>query len=82
MSNLTEPKVDATSDFPCKNSSTPGERFEVCQTFSEDYTPNPSKSFPLSPTRQALIDDMIALYSCEPTVEHVKLYTPDCIYDD
>ena len=27
-------------------------------------------------------DDIIALYSCEPTVERVKRYTPDCVYDD
>ncbi len=83
MSNPNEPKVDATSNFPGKNSDTPGEQFEVRQTAtSEDYTPDPSKSLPLSPARQALIDDIIALYSCEPTVERVKRYTPDCVYDD
>lgn len=83
MSNPAEPKVDSTSNFPGKNSSTPGEQFEVRQTSSsEDYTPDPSQSLPLSPTRQALVDDIIALYSCEPTVERVKRYTPDCVYDD
>jgi hypothetical protein len=25
---------------------------------------------------------IIALYSCQPTVERVKRYTPDCVYDD
>jgi len=83
MSNPNEPKVDATSNFPGKNSDTPGEQFEVRQTaHSDDYTPDPSKSLPLSPARQALVDDIIALYSCEPTIERVKRYTPDCVYDD
>lgn len=64
-------------------SHTPGEEFEPRQTHpTEDYTPDPSKSLPLSPARQALIDDIIALYSCQPTVERVKRYTPDCVYDD
>ena len=61
----------------------PGENFEVRQTSStEDYTPDPSKSLPLSPARQRLMDDIIALYSCQPTTERVKRYTPDCVYDD
>jgi hypothetical protein len=64
-------------------SSIPGEEFEVRQTStSEDWTPDPSKSIPLSPQRQALIDDIIALYSCEPTVRRVERYTADCCYDD
>lgn len=64
-------------------SSNPGEQFEPRQTHpTEDYKPDPSKSLPLSPARQALIDDIIALYSCEPTIERVKRYTPDCVYDD
>lgn len=25
---------------------------------------------------------IIALYSCQPTVKRVKRYTPDCVYDD
>ncbi|KAI9849812.1 MAG: hypothetical protein M1837_000025 [Sclerophora amabilis] len=63
--------------------SAPGENFEVRQTSStDDYTPDPSKSLPLSPARQRLVDDILALYSCEPTVERVKRYTPDCVYDD
>lgn len=83
MSNPNEPKVDATSNFPGKNSDTPGEQFEVRQTApSEDYTPDPSKSLPLSPARQALVDDIIELYNMNPTVERVKRYTPDCVYDD
>jgi CDP-diacylglycerol pyrophosphatase len=41
-----------------------------------------SKSLPLDKARQALLDDIIALYSCEPTIERVKRYTPDCVYDD
>ncbi|KAI9847417.1 MAG: hypothetical protein M1838_000912 [Thelocarpon superellum] len=61
----------------------PGEQFEVRQTASsDDYTPNPSKSLPLTPARQRLVDDILALYSCEPTVERVKRYSADCVYDD
>jgi len=61
----------------------PGEQFEIRQTHpTGDYTPDPSKSLKLSPARQRLVDDIIALYSCEPTVERVKRYTPDCVYDD
>ncbi|KAL8743835.1 MAG: hypothetical protein Q9184_008068, partial [Pyrenodesmia sp. 2 TL-2023] len=57
------------SNLP-KDSSVPGEQFEVRQTApSEDYTPDPSKSLKLSPARQALVDDIIALYSCQPTIE-------------
>lgn len=64
-------------------SSQPGENFEVRQTSSsDDWSPDPSKSIKLPPNRQALINDVIALYSCEPTVERVKRYSPDCVYDD
>ncbi|CAI0654266.1 unnamed protein product [Colletotrichum noveboracense] len=70
-------------NFPGKTSATPGEEFEVRQTStSEDWHPDPSKSLPISPARQALIDDIIALYSMEPTVDRVKRYTADCVYDD
>ena len=63
--------------------SAPGENFEHRQTHpSEDYTPDPSKSLPLSKERQALVDDIIDLYSCKPTVQKVRRYTPDCVYDD
>lgn len=63
--------------------SAPGEQFEVRQTSAtEDWHPDPSKSIPLDKARQALVDDIIALYSCEPTIERVKRYTPDCVYDD
>ncbi len=83
MSNPNEPKVDSTTNFPKLNSDTPGEQFEPRQTAtSPDYKPDPSKSLPLSPARQRLIDDIIALYSCQPTIERVKRYTPDCVYDD
>jgi hypothetical protein len=61
----------------------PGENFEPRQTLPDpDVKPDPSKSLPLSPARQRLVDDIIALYSCQPTVERVKRYTPDCVYDD
>ena len=76
------PEGSSTTHFPTAP-NTPGEQYEARQTKdSEDYKPDPSKSFPLSPARQALVDDIIALYSCEPTVERVKRYTPDCVYDD
>jgi hypothetical protein len=66
-----------------KMSTAPGEQFEVRQTStSEDYTPDPSKSIKLSPARQALVDDIIALYSCQPTIKRVERYTADCVYDD
>jgi len=65
------------------DSSLPGEAFEVRQTVSdEDWAPQPEKSIPLNPARKALLEDIIALYSCHPTVERVKRYTPDCVYDD
>lgn len=70
----------ASADIP---SSAPGENFEVRQTHpQEDYAPDPSKSLKLSPTRQALVDDILDLYCCKPTIEKVKRYTPDCTYDD
>lgn len=63
--------------------SKPGENFEPRQTHpTEDYTPDPSKSIKLSPQRQALVDDIIELYSCHPTVQRVRRYTSDCVYDD
>ena len=73
--------MSSTSHFP--GSDKPGEAFEPRQTAtSEDFTPDPSKSLKLSPARQALVDDILALYSCEPTIRRVERYTPDCVYDD
>jgi hypothetical protein len=70
------------ADLP-NDSSVPGELFEPRQTSdTSDYKPDPSKSIKLPPNRQRLIDDIIDLYSCKPTVEKVKRYTPDCVYDD
>lgn len=69
-------------NFPT-DASLPGEYFEVRQTHpTGDYKPDPSKSLPLSTARQALLDDIIALYEMKPTVERVKRYTPDCVYND
>ncbi|KAH9942240.1 uncharacterized protein BXZ73DRAFT_41090 [Epithele typhae] len=66
-----------------KDSRLPGEHFEVRQTAtSNDYHPDRSKSLPLSPARQALLDDILALYSCQPTRRRVERYTRDCVYDD
>lgn len=71
-------KVNFSTD-----ASLPGEHFEVRQSHATgDYKPDPSKSIPVSPARQALIDDIIALYEMKPTVERVKRYTPDCVYND
>ncbi|KAL9073541.1 MAG: hypothetical protein Q9157_004707 [Trypethelium eluteriae] len=65
------------------DSSLPGENFEPRQSStSPDYKPDPSKSLPLSPARQRLVDDILDLYSCKPTIEKVKRYTSDCVYDD
>jgi hypothetical protein len=61
----------------------PGENFEVRQTSSsENWKPDPSKSLPLDKARQAFVDDILALYGCEPTIERVRRYTPVCVYDD
>ncbi|EJF57597.1 hypothetical protein DICSQDRAFT_157292 [Dichomitus squalens LYAD-421 SS1] len=61
----------------------PGEHFEVRQSApDDDYKPDPSKSIKLSPARQALVDDILALYSCQPTRRRVERYSPDCVYDD
>ncbi|KAK2595325.1 hypothetical protein QQS21_006925 [Conoideocrella luteorostrata] len=61
----------------------PGSEFEPRQTSStSDHTPDPSKSISLTPQRQALLDDILALYSCHPTRERINRYTPDCVYDD
>ncbi len=65
------------------STTAPGAQFEHRQTYdSSDFTPDPSKSLPLSPARQALVDDILALYSCRPTVARVERYTPDAVYDD
>jgi hypothetical protein len=70
-------------DNPGPGADAPGEQFEVRQTSkTEDYHPDSSKSLPLSPARQELLDDIIALYSMKPTIERVKRYTSDCVYDD
>lgn len=68
--------------FPT-DASLPGEHFEVRQTHpTGNYKPDPSQSLPLSPARQALLDDILALYEMKPTVERVRRYTPDCVYND
>lgn len=69
-------------NFPT-DASLPGEYFEVRQSHpTGDYKPDPAKSLGLSAARQALLDDIIALYEMKPTVERVKRYTPDCVYND
>ncbi|RSH91797.1 hypothetical protein EHS25_009167 [Saitozyma podzolica] len=64
-------------------SGIPGEQVEPRQTLpTEDMEPDQSKSIPLPLNRQSLIDDVIALYSCQPTVERVARYARACVYDD
>ena len=64
-------------------SAAPGEQFESRQTYeTSDFTPNKDKSLPLSPQRQALVDDVLALYSYRPSIDRMGRYTPDAIYDD
>jgi hypothetical protein len=82
MASSTSTADSGKVNFPT-DASLPGEHFEVRQTHpTGDYTPDPSKSLPLSPARQALLDDIIALYEMKPTVERVRRYTPDCVYND
>ncbi|EGX96359.1 hypothetical protein CCM_01015 [Cordyceps militaris CM01] len=65
------------------SSIAPGAQFEHRQNFSSsDFTPNPSVSLQLSPTRQGLVDDILALYDCRPTIARIERYTPDAVYDD
>lgn len=84
-SSSSSPPPPTGSDkthFP-QDASLPGEHFEARQTHpTGDYTPDPSKSLPLSPARKALVEDILALYEMKPTVERVKRYTPDCVYND
>ncbi|KAJ9115607.1 hypothetical protein QFC20_000932 [Naganishia adeliensis] len=62
---------------------TPAESVEPRQvTTTDGMHPDPFKSIKLPPNRQALVDDVIALYSCQPTIERVSRYAPNCIYDD
>lgn len=84
MSTSSIPPPEGTSKVHFPDSvGKPGEAFEARQTLPySEVPPDTSKSFPLSPARQRLVDDIIALYSCKPTVERVKRYTPDCVYDD
>lgn len=59
MSSSESSKTHFTGD-----ANAPGEQFEARQTSSsEDYTPDPKQSLKLSPVRQRLVDDIIALYS-------------------
>jgi len=63
--------------------SLPGPRYEPRQTDpTGDYTPNQAKSLPLSPTRQALVNDIVSLYEMGATIDRVKRYTPDAVYHD
>src|SRR3954454_19777755 len=79
----TNDHIDHTTNFPKNTTDIPDEVFGARQTHpTGDYKPDPAKSIKLSRARQALINDVIALYSCQPTIERVKRYAPDCVYDD
>ncbi|XXH01476.1 hypothetical protein Hte_007836 [Hypoxylon texense] len=82
-SSSTPPPTGSNKTHFPQDASLPGENFEVRQTHpTGDYAPDPSKSLPLSPARKALVEDILALYEMRPTVERVKRYTPDCVYND
>jgi hypothetical protein len=61
-----------------------GTAFETRQSGErkEDWIPNPEKSLKLSEPRQKLLEDVLGLYCGEPSVERVRRYTPDAVYDD
>ncbi|SPQ25345.1 db95d36a-d626-40ca-90ce-6538db098de4 [Thermothielavioides terrestris] len=72
----------STVHFP-SDPKLPGKCFEPRQDNPMgDYTPNPSKSLPVSPARKALVDDIISLYEMGATVERMQRYTPDAVYND
>ena len=52
---------------------------DLVERRSETRSAQVTSSFTYS---SRLVDDIIALYSCEPTVQRVKRYTPDCVYGD
>ena len=57
-----------------------GESVEPRQILQdEERAPDPSKSIPLPPNRQRLVDDIMALYACEPTIERVARYAPGMV---
>jgi hypothetical protein len=61
-----------------------GENFETRQTGTNknSWIPDPSKSIKLEGPRQSLLDDIIDLYSGKPSIEMLKRYTSDSVYDD
>ena len=77
MSDTTEAIPEVITRTRAAASGQTGESVEPRQTLpTEDMEPNPSKSFQLPPNRQKLVDDVIMLYSCQPTIERVARYAP------
>lgn len=75
MSSEAAPEIIARTRAAASGQT--GESVEPRQTLpTEDMEPDPTKSIPLPPNRQKLVDDVIALYSCQPTVERVARYAP------
>ncbi|RPA82319.1 hypothetical protein BJ508DRAFT_318096 [Ascobolus immersus RN42] len=61
-----------------------GEAYETRQTGErkEDWIPNPANSLKLSEPKRKLLEDVLALYCGQPSVERVRRYAPDAVYDD
>ncbi|TVY52488.1 hypothetical protein LCER1_G007060 [Lachnellula cervina] len=51
-------------------------------TSSTDYTPHPSSSIPLSPSRQKIVTSICALYSGSASEEDMRVYAERAVYDD
>lgn len=61
-----------------------GEAYEPRQTGEkkEDWIPRPERSLRLDEPKRRLLEDVLKLYGGEPTVERVRRYTRDAVYDD
>ncbi|KAL3477994.1 hypothetical protein BJX99DRAFT_256963 [Aspergillus californicus] len=51
-------------------------------TNNVDYTPNPSNSLPLSPSRASTQDHILSLYSGSASESDMSVYAEQAIYDD
>ncbi|TVY17292.1 hypothetical protein LARI1_G005493 [Lachnellula arida] len=51
-------------------------------TTSTDYTPHPTSSIPLPPSRQKIVNSICALYSGSASEEHMRVYAEKAVYDD
>jgi hypothetical protein len=77
QSDMSEQIPEIITRTRAAASGIPGEQVEPRQTLpTEDMEPNPANSIPLPPNRQKLVEDIIALYSCQITVDRVARYAP------